>query len=364
MHPTRHTAAAQPGRDADPRQRRLLAIETSCDETAAAVIDAELHVLSSVVSSQSSLHRRFGGVVPEVASRAHVELIIPVIQQALEQAGVRPGDLSAIAVVNQPGLVGSLLVGLTAAKSLALAWGLPLIPVDHIAAHLFACRMQAGDEVFPAVGLVVSGGHCNLYDCRSAIDCELLGSTIDDAVGEAFDKVASMLGLPYPGGPSIQRAAERGNPRAYAFPRSFAKDPHRLEFSFSGLKTAVLYELAGKPPAPYDPATLSPTRVADIAASFQEAAVDVLLAKARQALAHCGHQTLLVGGGVAANARLRERLAELATRERVRVIIAPPQLCTDNAAMSAIAWELLATGRTAGLDIDVVSGLVRRPRTV
>ena len=347
-----------------PVPRRLLAIETSCDETAAAVIDERLQVLSNVVSSQSALHRRFGGVVPEVASRAHVELIVPVIDQALTQAETTPAQLSAIAVVNQPGLVGSLLVGLTAAKSLALAWGLPLIPVDHIAAHLYACRMQAGQDVFPAVGLVVSGGHCNLYDCRSATECELLGSTIDDAVGEAFDKVASMLGLPYPGGPSIQKAAAAGNRRAYAFPRSFEKDPRRLEFSFSGLKTAVLYELAGKPPAPYDPAQLAPGRVADIAASFQEAAVDVLVAKARQALDQCGYRTLLVGGGVAANARLRERLQEAAERQRWRLIIAPPQLCTDNAAMSAIAWELLASGRTAGLEVDVVSGLVRRPRTV
>jgi N6-L-threonylcarbamoyladenine synthase len=173
-----------------------------------------------------------------------------------------------------------------------------------------------------------------------------------------------MLGLPYPGGPSIQKAAAAGNRRAYAFPRSFEKDPRRLEFSFSGLKTAVLYELAGKPPAPYDPAQLAPGRVADIAASFQEAAVDVLVAKARQALDQRGYRTLLVGGGVAANARLRERLQEAAERQRWRLIIAPPQLCTDNAAMSAIAWELLASGRTAGLEVDVVSGLVRRPRTV
>ncbi|MFN9373692.1 MAG: tRNA (adenosine(37)-N6)-threonylcarbamoyltransferase complex transferase subunit TsaD [Planctomycetaceae bacterium] len=343
-----------------PLPRRLLAIETSCDETAAAVVDDQLQVLSNVVSSQTGLHRRFGGVVPEVASRAHVEHILPVVEQALAEAQIPLDQLAAIAVVTHPGLVGSLLVGLTAAKTLALVLDRPLVAVNHIEAHLYACRMHAGRDIFPAIGLVVSGGHCNLYDCPGPWDYELLGSTIDDAVGEAFDKVASMLGLSYPGGPSIQQAAERGDAKRFRFPRSFEKDRERLEFSFSGLKTAVLYEIAGKPPREYDPRALDPQFVADVAASFQVAAVDVLVAKARQALAARGRRTLCVGGGVAANALLRNRLAEAAQKDRFELVLAPLSLCTDNAAMSAIAWELLAAGRTADLSVDVTAGLVRR----
>lgn len=341
--------------------RRLLAIETSCDETAAAVVDEQLQILSNVVSSQTDLHRRFGGVVPEVASRAHVEQILPVIDLALSQANTRLDELAAVAVVTRPGLVGSLLVGLTAAKTLALTHGLPLVPVNHIEAHIYACRMHAGRDLFPAVGLVVSGGHSNLYDCRSATDFELLGTTIDDAAGEAFDKVAAILGLEYPGGPSIEAAARTGNRRSHRFPRTFLKE-ERLEFSFSGLKTSVLYEVAGKPPGEYDPKSLPPQRVADLAAAFQEAVVDVLVAKCRQALQHCGRRTLCVGGGVAANSRLRERLAELAA-DGVEVVIPSLGLCTDNAAMSAVAWESLRAGQVATLELDVTAGLVRRRKT-
>lgn len=346
--------------DATAAPRKLLAIESSCDETAAAVIDERLHVLSSVVASQSKLHERFGGVVPEVASRAHVRQILPVIDEALARAATRLEDLSAIAVVTHPGLVGSLLVGLTAAKTLAMLLELPLVAVDHIEAHIYACRMHAGREVFPAIGLVVSGGHTNLYDCPESVGFELLGSTIDDAAGEAFDKVAAILGLSYPGGPSIQQAALSGDPRAFKFPRSFLHELQRLEFSFSGLKTAVLYEVAGKPPGPYDPQALAKNYVADLAASFQEAVVDVLIAKCRQALRARGRKSLCVGGGVVANARLRERLAGLATEEGVDMFVPPLALCTDNAAMSAIAWELLRRDQTAELDLDVAAGLVRR----
>lgn len=342
--------------------RRLLAIETSCDETAAAVVDEDLQVHSSVVSSQMGLHQRFGGVVPELASRAHVERILPVIDEALRTSQTRLDQIAAIAVVTHPGLVGSLLVGLTAAKTLALVLDRPLIPVNHIEAHLYACRMHAGQDVFPAVGLVVSGGHSNLYDCVGPHDFELLGSTIDDAVGEAFDKVAALLGLPYPGGPSIQGAAVRGDPRRFRFPRSFQKEPERLEFSFSGLKTAVLYQVAGKPPQEYDPRSLDPQFVADVAASFQEAAIEVLVTKCRQALAARGRGTLLVGGGVAANSRLRELLEEAARRDQFELVLAPLSLCTDNAAMSAIAWELFNAGLTAELDVDVTAGLVRRKK--
>ena len=340
-------------------RRVLLAIESSCDETAAAVIDEDLAVRSSVVASQADLHRRFGGVVPEIASRAHVERILPVIDEALRKGGCRLEHLAAIAVVTQPGLVGSLLVGLTAAKTLALVLGKPLVAVDHIEAHLYACRMACGPDVFPAVGLVVSGGHTNLYDCPSASGFEMLGATIDDAAGEAFDKVAAILGLGYPGGPSIQKAAQNGSPSAFRFPRTFLKDAERLEFSFSGLKTAVLYEVAGVPPRDYDPASLAPRYVADLAASFQEAVVDVLVGKSVQALRRRGRKTLCVGGGVAANARLRERLNEEAKAEGFALAIPPLALCTDNAAMGAIAWEHLAEGCMADLDLDVSAGLVR-----
>jgi N6-L-threonylcarbamoyladenine synthase len=340
--------------------RKLLAIETSCDETAAAVIGDDLTIHSSVVASQADLHRRFGGVVPEVASRAHVTRILPVIDEALRLAGVTLPELHAVSVVTQPGLVGSLLIGLAAAKTLASLLDIPLISVNHIEAHIYACRMHAGRDLFPAVGLVVSGGHSNLYDCPGPCDFELLGSTIDDAAGEAFDKVAAILGLDYPGGPSIQKAASQGNPAAFRFPRSFLRDDDRLEFSFSGLKTAVLYEVAGKPPGAYDPKTLPAGYVADLAASFQEAVADVLVAKCAAALAQRGRRVLCVGGGVAANTRLREKLAQLSRDRGVEVVIPPLALCTDNAAMSAVAWEMLAQGRVANMELDVSAGLVRK----
>ena len=337
----------------------LLAIESSCDETAAAVVSRDLRVLSSVVATQAELHLRWGGVVPEIASRAHVQRILPVIDEALRKAGVGLSDLEAIAVMSQPGLVGSLLVGLTAAKTLAWVLDRPLVAVNHVEAHLYACRLAAGRDIFPAVGLVVSGGHSNLYDCRTAIDLRLLGSTIDDAAGEAFDKVASILGLPYPGGPAIERAARDGDPTAFRFPRSFLNDD-RLDFSFSGLKTAVLYEVQGTPGALRDaPPEMTPSRLADIAASFQEAVVDVLIAKSRQTLRKLGYRTLCVGGGVAANGRFRARLEELAANDGIELFISPREYCTDNAAMAAVGWELLDAGRIAPLDLDVTPGLIR-----
>ena len=337
----------------------ILAIESSCDETAAAIIDRDLNVYANVVSSQTELHERFGGVVPEIASRAHVERILPVIDEALKRADCKLVQLTAIAVTTEPGLVGSLLVGLTAAKTLAWALDVPLIAVNHIEAHIYACRMAAGREIFPAIGLVVSGGHSNLYECRSALDFELLGSTIDDAAGEAFDKVAQLLGLGFPGGPAVQRAAEKGDRKAVRFPRTFLKDK-RLDFSFSGLKTAVLYEARGNPGSHKPVPELTQQRVYDLAASFQEAAVDVLVGKSEQALSQFGYRTLCVGGGVAANSRLRERLADMSERTGAEVIIAPMEFCMDNAAMSGIAWELFDAGRFAKLDVDVTPGLVRR----
>lgn len=338
---------------------QVLTIETTCDETAAAVVTGELEVLGAVVASQDELHERFRGVVPEIAARAHVERILPVVDETLRRAGVKPADLDAIAVANTPGLAGSLLVGLVAAKSLCLALGKPLVAVNHLYAHIYACRLASGKEVFPCIGLIVSGGHSSIYHCSSPFDFQQLGGTIDDAAGEAFDKVASMLGLPYPGGPSISRAAESGNPRAYRLPRSFIKDENRLDFSFSGLKTAVRYEIAGPGRPDFDSIELSEQRVADLAASFQEAAVDCLVAKSILAASKTGLSTLCVGGGVAANLRLRERLGEEADRAGVELLIAPLALCTDNAVMGAIAIERLKAGLIEPLDLDVYPGLVR-----
>ena len=339
--------------------RKLLAIESSCDETAAAVIREDRVVLSSVVASQDALHVRFGGVVPEIASRAHVSRILPVIDEALKGAGVEPGELSAVAVATQPGLVGSLLVGLTAAKTLAMVLDVPLIPINHVEAHIYACQMHADCDVFPCIGLVASGGHSNLYDCRSATDFELIGSTLDDAAGEAFDKVAKILKLGYPGGPAIEKAATKGNRKAFRMPRPFLRD-ERLAFSFSGLKTAVLYRVEGQPGKIDKPTPPTRQDIYDIAACFQEAAVDVLVAKSRQAMERFGRKTLCVGGGVTANARLRERLRDLSSETGFEVFAAPMNLCTDNAAMGAIAWEHFDPNGGAQLDLDVVAGLVRK----
>ena len=338
----------------------ILTLETTCDETAAAIVTDRLEVLGSVVASQDALHRRFGGVVPEIASRAHVERILPVIDETLNRAGLSLADLDAVAVANTPGLAGSLLVGLVAAKTLCVALGIPLVGIDHLQAHIYACRLASREDVFPCVGLIVSGGHTNLYRCQGPLDFELLGATIDDAAGEAFDKVASMLGLSYPGGPAIQRAAERGNPRAYRFPRAFRNDRDRLDFSFSGLKTAVRYTIAGPGRIDFREVRLSADQVADLAASFQEAVVDSLVDKAFLALEKTGLGILCVGGGVAANARLRQRLAEEAGRRRVGLHVAPPKLCTDNAVMGAIAVERYKAGRFDELDLDVQPGMVRQ----
>lgn len=342
-----------------PDRKLLLAIESSCDETAAAVINQERRVLASVVATQHELHERFGGVVPEIASRAHLERILPVIDEALRQANCRLADLGAIAVATHPGLVGSLLVGLTAAKTLALVLDVPLLAINHIEAHIYACQMAAGRNVFPAVGLVVSGGHSNLYDCVSPVEFELLGSTTDDAAGEAFDKVAQILGLEYPGGPKVEVVARNGDPKAVHFPRTFLNE-ERLDFSFSGLKTAVLYAAKGTPGARAQPLPLTTQRVADLAASFQAAAIDILVGKCDQALRKTGRKTLLVGGGVAANGVFRHRLEELASRRKIEVIIAPREHCTDNAAMGALGWELWERGLTSPLDLDVKPGLVRK----
>jgi len=337
----------------------LLAIETTCDETAAAVITRSRDVLSSVVASQDALHARWRGVVPEVASRAHVERIIPVIEEAVSRSGLTQRELEAVAVAVTPGLVGSLLVGLAAAKGIAATLDIPIIGYDHIAAHLYACRLAHGDALrYPCVGLVASGGHTSLFHVRSPLEIERLGGTIDDAAGEAFDKAASLLGLGYPGGPLIEKGAVGGNPRAHLLPRRLANDHDRLDLSFSGLKTALRY-LVRPPGAPADTPPPTGQRRADLAASFQQAAVDAILAKVDLALRRTACRTLAIGGGVTANTLLRESLERYGRERGVAVLIPPRSLCTDNAAMGAIAWERLERGENDGLELDVLPGTDR-----
>jgi N6-L-threonylcarbamoyladenine synthase len=356
------------GAEAKDSSHLLLAIETTCDETAAAVLEGPRppligvpRIRSSVVASQVGLHQRYGGVVPEIASRAHVRQVLPMIDEALNRAGVTLRDLDAVAVATRPGLVGALVVGLTAAKTLAMALDIPLIAVDHLEGHLYACQLAHPDrEVYPCIGLVVSGGHTSLYYCASPLDSTLLGGTTDDAAGEAFDKVASLLGLGYPGGPAVEREAKGRNAKAFALPRSFLHDERPI-FSFAGLKTAVLYALYGQNAQSRD-VLLDAAGIGDLAASFQEAVVDVLVAKTRQALVRSGLKRLGVGGGVAANQRFRERIGAMADELGVEVFIPPPSLCTDNAAMAAIALPKLWAGQVAHLDVDVTAGLVRPGR--
>lgn len=342
---------------------KVLTIETTCDETAAAVVTDDLEVLGSVVASQEALHQKFSGVVPEIAARAHLERILPVIDETIRQSKIRLQDLDAIAVATTPGLAGSLLVGLCAAKALCVALQKPLVAINHLHAHIYACRVFAKRDIFPCVGFIVSGGHTTLYDCQGPTDFHHLGGTIDDAAGEAFDKVASMLGLPYPGGPALSRVADSGNPKAFNFPRGLAGPSGGLDFSFSGLKTAVRYAIAGPGRPDFDSVELSPQQVADLAASFQAAVVDSLVRKSTLAMRQTRARRLCVGGGVAANKLLRERLEQAAKRGGWELIIAPPELCTDNAVMGAIAIERIKAGAWESLDLDVVPGLVRPGRT-
>jgi N6-L-threonylcarbamoyladenine synthase len=337
----------------------LLAIESTCDETAAAVIARDRTVLSTVVATQERLHARWRGVVPEVASRAHVERIVPVIDEAVSQAGVSRSDIAAVAVAVRPGLVGSLLVGLTAGKAIATVLGVPVVGYDHILAHLYACRIAHADALSqPSVGLVASGGHTTLFHVRGPLDAERLGGTIDDAAGEAFDKAASLLGLGYPGGPEIEAAAVGGDAKAHRLPRPLANDRDRLDLSFSGLKTALRY-LVRPPGAAGDPPPPAGRARADLAASFQQAVIDSILAKVELAIDKTGCRELVVGGGVAANSLLRESLEAFGRRRRVRVFIPPRSLCTDNAAMGALAWERLERGHDDGPMLDVVPGTDR-----
>ncbi len=335
---------------------RVLGIESSCDETAAAVVEDGERVLSSIVASQEALHAEFGGVVPEIACRAHLESLAAVVERALHDAGLELADVDAVAVTHRPGLIGALLIGLTSAKALAWASGKPLVGVNHLHAHIYGGLMAGGDAVeFPVVSLVVSGGHTSLFLTRSPIDHELLGATTDDAAGEAFDKVAKILGLGYPGGPVIDRAAREGDAEAIAFPRTRLKN-RPLDFSFSGIKTAVLYHCRGQDRHWRDAAPPLPeSKVADVAASFQEAVVDMLVDRAWDAVERSGARGLVLGGGVAANSRLRERMAQEAAARGTPVFIPPLSLCTDNAVVVAgLGYWLARAGRRSGLDLDAL----------
>ncbi|HMP02658.1 MAG TPA: tRNA (adenosine(37)-N6)-threonylcarbamoyltransferase complex transferase subunit TsaD [Gemmatales bacterium] len=326
----------------------FLALETSCDETAAALFDEQLQVRASVVASQLALHARFGGVVPEVAARAHLTQLLPVIDTALKEAGATLSDVGAVAVMNRPGLIGALLVAVSAAKMLAVTLDVPLIDVNHIEAHIYACRLAAGRDIFPCLGLVVSGGHTTLFDCAGPLAFRVVGRTIDDAAGEAFDKVAALLGLGFPGGPAVERAAATGRPQAFDLPRAFLREP-RLDFSFSGLKTAVRYLIRDLTAAS---GSLTPTQTADVAASFQQAVVDVLTAKCQQGLKRSGLERLAVGGGVVANSALRQALEAMTREQGCELFLPPLSLCTDNAAMAAQAVEKWRAGLFAPLDLD------------
>jgi len=328
----------------------FLALETSCDETSVALFDDQRRILANVVASQTELHSRFHGVVPEVAARAHLQRLLPTVDEALQCADTKLADIGAIAVLNTPGLVGALLVGVSAAKMLALALDVPLIAANHVEAHIYACRLAADHDIFPCIGLVVSGGHTHLFECATPLAFRLLGGTIDDAAGEAFDKVAAILGLGFPGGPAVEREAVGGDPKAYDFPRSFLHND-RFEFSFSGLKTAVLYAVHG-PGVSKGPMPEEGKKRKDLAASFQEAVVDALIAKCRLALRRSGMKRLAVGGGVSANSRLRAALGEMCLSEGAELIVPPLSFCTDNAAMAAIAVEKWKLGEFATLDLD------------
>lgn len=320
----------------------ILAIESSCDETAAAVIKNGSEVLSNIIASQVEIHARYGGVVPEVAARSHIEVIIPVIEQALNEAKVDWDDIDAIAVTKGPGLIGSLLIGLMTARELAIAKNKPLIGINHIWAHAFASFLTDSKPEFPFLALTVSGGHTTLSLYKDDLSREVIGETLDDAAGEAFDKVAKLIGLPYPGGPAISKAAESGDENAYKFPlANLGKDS--FDFSFSGLKTAVLrqvQEITGVNPGAIDNKKtyeLDEKVVADISASFQKAAVDALIKQAHKAYLRYNPRALVVGGGVACNSYLREKMHEVISG----AIFVPPILCTDNAAMiGALAYKM------------------------
>ena len=338
--------------------RIILALESSCDETAGALLKNGREVLAQFIASQVDLHRVYGGVVPEVACRAHMECLLPGVDALFAEAGIGPGALSAVAVTNRPGLIGALLVGVSAAKALALAWDKPLIGVDHVEAHIAAAGLAEPELAPPYVALVVSGGHTNLYLVRDAAPgrggMACLASTLDDAAGEAFDKAAKLLGLGFPGGPRIEKAAREGNPKAYAW-RKNCLPPDGTNFSFSGLKTAVLYAARGRA-GRKGPLLLDEQGVRDAAASFQEAVVHALVTRTMEAAESSGVSWIALGGGVAANGYLRDALAAAASARGLRVALPPLSLCTDNAVMvGARAHQLYAAGVRDALDLETVA---------
>jgi len=368
----------------------ILGLESSCDETSCAVVADGRRVLSNVVATQIDLHARFGGVVPEIASRAHIEAVNTVIEQAMTRADITPDRIHAVAVTCEPGLIGSLLIGLMAAKTLAWAWNVPLVGINHVYAHAYAAALDADPIDYPAIALIASGGHTALYRLAGPLEMDLLGTTIDDAAGEAYDKVASILKLGFPGGPAVEKTAREGDPAAVAFPRTLLEG-QSLDFSFSGLKTAVLYHVNGMPgrrkrgagvsaalcgpctqpledvkPSSPDageapaPRILSPAEIADVAASFQAAVIDVLRIKMRRAVKATGAKTLILGGGVAANKALRGAAGDLAASLRCTLRVPDFQFCVDNGAMIAgLGYHYLRQGRLAGLDLEA-QATVRR----
>lgn len=309
---------------------RVLALESSCDESAAAVLDDRRGLLSHVLHTQTAVHQAYGGVVPELASRDHVQRLLPLVERALQEADTDPAALDGIAYTAGPGLIGALLTGSALARALSMAWGVPSIGIHHLEGHLLAPLLEPDPPAFPHLALLVSGGHTLLIEARGLGDYHLLGETRDDAAGEAFDKSAKLLGLPYPGGPHLARLAERGRPGRLVFPRPMLDRPG-LEFSFSGLKTAVLHAVRALPEGAGE------AERADIALALQDAVVDTLIAKALRALEATGLDALVVSGGVSANRSLRERLGAAARARGVRVYYPRPEFCTDNAAMIAVA---------------------------
>ena len=335
----------------DVQQKLTLGIETSCDETSAAILRGTRELLSCVIATQIPIHQKYGGVVPEIASRNHILSILPVVEQALDEAGTALSEIDQVAVTYGPGLVGALLVGVSAAKSLAFSLDVPLIGVNHLEGHIFANFLAHAELTPPFMALVVSGGHTALVDVADYETFRLMGRTRDDAAGEAFDKVARVMGLPYPGGPEIDRLAREGDPAAIDFPRALAQEGN-YEFSFSGLKSAVLNYINSEKMKGHA------LHKADIAASFQSAVVEVLVHKAFEAIREAGRDTLVLAGGVAANRSLERRLRETAEAEGIRYLYPPARLCTDNAAMIACRGAYAAkAGKYSDLYLNAVPGL-------